>query len=220
LWQIAPGVHLLEIWPPNRLNVYLVGDVLVDTGSRWDFHRLLRQMEGRQPKQIFLTHAHPDHQGNAERLSRLWGVPVGCHHADADALEGKTPLPPSHPIGRAFVVPVFGGPAVTPVERLDDGDMVADFRVVHAPGHSPGHSLLYRESDGVAIAGDLLANINFLTCKSGLREPPRPFSTNWRENRESIRKLFALKPSVVCFGHGPPLLDKGLLKRIVDRMKR
>src|SRR5205823_10531285 len=93
-------------------------------------------------------------------------------------------------------------------------------RVVHTPGHTPGHVLFFREADRVAIAGDVLANMNFLTCKPGLREPPPFFSEDTRQNRASIRKLAALAPSLVCFGHGPPLVRTELLQQMVERIDR
>jgi hydroxyacylglutathione hydrolase len=37
-------------------------------------------------------------------------------------------------------------------------------------------------------------------------------------NRESARKLGALEPELVCFGHGAPLRDPDKLKRFVDRL--
>jgi glyoxylase-like metal-dependent hydrolase (beta-lactamase superfamily II) len=100
---------------------------------------------------------------------------------------------------------------------LREGDDVAGFRVVHAPGHTPGHVLYFREADRVCLAGDLLANINFLTGQPGLREPPAFFSEDAAENRRSIQILIGLKPSLVCFGHGPPLRNPELLDRFILR---
>jgi len=37
--------------------------------------------------------------------------------------------------------------------HASEGDEVAGFRVVHAPGHRPGEVIFFRESDGVAICG-------------------------------------------------------------------
>ncbi len=113
------------------------------------------------------------------------------------------------------------GRAAGAVERvLHDGDELAGFRVVHTPGHTPGHVIFFRESDRVAIAGDVLVNMSFLTLKPGLREPPPFFSHDAAENRASIRKLAALAPSLVCFGHGPPLARTELLHKLVERMER
>jgi glyoxylase-like metal-dependent hydrolase (beta-lactamase superfamily II) len=108
-----------------------------------------------------------------------------------------------------------------PVGRvLRDGDEVAGFRVVHTPGHTPGHVVYFRESDRVALAGDLLANLNFLTGQPGLREPPWFFSADPAQNRRSVQLLASLRPSVVCFGHGPPLHDLAQLERIAERLAR
>jgi len=32
--ELADGVYLLRGWPPNAINVYLVGDVLIDAATR------------------------------------------------------------------------------------------------------------------------------------------------------------------------------------------
>jgi glyoxylase-like metal-dependent hydrolase (beta-lactamase superfamily II) len=43
------------------------------------------------------------------------------------------------------------------------------------------------------------------------------FSVDARQNRRSLQTLAALKPSVVCFGHGPPLRNLALLEEFVAR---
>ena len=78
--------------------------------------------------------------------------------------------------------------------------------------------MLFRGRDRLAIAGDVLANINFVTGKPGLRQPPPFFSTDPAENRRSIHKLADLKPRLVCFGHGPPLYDPGVLEHYVSQL--
>jgi glyoxylase-like metal-dependent hydrolase (beta-lactamase superfamily II) len=216
---VAPGVWLLKGSPPYAINEYLVEDVLIDTGTRWAGRRLLRALRRRPPALVALTHCHPDHRGSAALVCRTFRVPLACHEADAPVMEGRQPMHPRLPFPRLLGPLVDGGPY--PVGRvLRDGDEVAGFRVVHAPGHTTGHVVYFRESDRVAIAGDVLANVNVLTGRPGLREPPRVFSIDPALNRDSARKLLALRPSVVCFGHGPPLRDLGLLERFVARLPR
>jgi hydroxyacylglutathione hydrolase len=77
--------------------------------------------------------------------------------------------------------------------------------------------MFFREADRVVIAGDLLANINVLTGKPGLREPPKVFSVDPIQNRQSIQKLIDLRPSLVCFGHGPPLRNPEQLQMFAAR---
>jgi hydroxyacylglutathione hydrolase len=215
---VAPGVWLLKGIPPYAINQYLVEDVLIDTGTRWAARRLLRTLRDHPPKLVALTHCHPDHRGSAALLCRTLRVPLACHEADAAIMEGRQPMHPRMPFPRLFGPLMDAGPY--PVARvLREGDLVAGFRVVHAPGHTMGHIIFFREADRVAIAGDVLANINFLTGRPGLREPPRVFSVDPDLNRDSARKLLSLRPSVVCFGHGPPLRHVDALEEFVSRIR-
>jgi glyoxylase-like metal-dependent hydrolase (beta-lactamase superfamily II) len=215
---LAPGVWLLKGWPPYAINQYLVEDVLIDTGTRWAGRRLLRALRRRPPSLVALTHCHPDHRGSAALLCRTFRVPLACHEADAPVMEGRQPMHPRLAFPR--LAPLIDGGAYPVGRVLRDGDEVAGFRVVHAPGHTMGHVFYFRESDGVTIAGDVLANIHLLTGRPGLREPPRVFSIDPALNRDSARLLLSLRPSVVAFGHGPPLRDPGLLERFVERLPR
>jgi glyoxylase-like metal-dependent hydrolase (beta-lactamase superfamily II) len=101
---------------------------------------------------------------------------------------------------------------------LREGDRVGEFRVVHAPGHTPGHVIYFRDADRVALAGDVLANINFLTGLPGLLEPPPLFSDDRQRNRLAVRTLWELRPALVGFGHGPPLRDLAQLERAAERL--
>src|SRR5271165_784009 len=58
---LAVIVHLLRGWPRNAINVYLVGDVLIDAATRQGEKRIMRQIAGRPLNAHALTHAHPDH---------------------------------------------------------------------------------------------------------------------------------------------------------------
>jgi glyoxylase-like metal-dependent hydrolase (beta-lactamase superfamily II) len=96
---------------------------------------------------------------------------------------------------------------------MREGDEVAGFNVLDVPGHSPGHVAYWRERDRVLIAGDVLNNMDLRTGIPGLHEPPVAFTNDPARNRESARKLAALGPALVCFGHGPPLRDPSKLSR-------
>jgi glyoxylase-like metal-dependent hydrolase (beta-lactamase superfamily II) len=212
--EVAEGVWQLAGFPRHLVNVYLAGGVLFDAGTRWARRRILQQLRGQDVRLLALTHCHPDHQGAARVVCRTLGVPLACHEADAPAVEGRVPMVPRNSLLRLGVRLMAGPPC--PVGRtLRDGDEVDDFRVVHAPGHTPGHSLYFRQRDRVVIAGDVLANIHFLTLRPGLIEPPSYFSADRALNRQSVRLLMDLRPRVVCFGHGPPLCEPELLERFV-----
>jgi glyoxylase-like metal-dependent hydrolase (beta-lactamase superfamily II) len=95
--------------------------------------------------------------------------------------------------------------------RLREGDEVGGFTVLDVPGHSAGHVAFWRESDRALVLGDVLNNMDVATGRPGLREPKWFFTPDPARNRDSIRRLTALEPELVCFGHGAPLRDPGAL---------
>ena len=111
---------------------------------------------------------------------------------------------------------IFHGPGHKVDRVIEEGDEVGGFRVIDAPGHSAGHVVFWRESDRVLIIGDVLANMDQYTGIPGLHEPKPALTPNPARNRESARKLAALEPELVCFGHGAPLRDPSKLKDFVD----
>ena len=215
--MIAEGVWQLRGFPRDMFNVYLAEDVLIDAATRWAKGRILRQLRQRPIRMVALTHCHPDHQGVAKIICERMGIPLACHEADSAAMEGRVPMQPNNwlvRLGKRF----WSGAAHAVARVLREGDEIAGFRVVHAPGHTPGHIMFFRDADRLVIAGDVLANLNFLTRRPGLREPPWFFSSDPAENRHSIQKLVRLKPSLVCFGHGPPLRNPELLERFASML--
>jgi glyoxylase-like metal-dependent hydrolase (beta-lactamase superfamily II) len=212
--RIADGVWQLDGFPRDLFNVYLTEDVLIDAGTRWARSRILRQLPRRPPRLVALTHCHPDHQGAVRAVCERYRIGLACHEADAPAAEGRAPMVPNHKLMR-LGVRVWAGPPCPVTRLLTDGDDVAGFRVVHTPGHTPGHIVFFREADRLAIAGDVLTNIHFLSGRAGLREPPPFFSQDPAQNWRSVQLLAALQPRVVCFGHGPPLREPELLERFV-----
>ena len=219
--EIAPGVwQLRSSLVPNTINTYLVGDVLVDAGARMDRGRILKELTGRQLSAHVLTHAHADHQGASKAVCEQFGVPFWVHEGDVAAAEDPETIKatmPRHPIPRAFYA-LFHGPG-HPVDRvLAEGDEVAGFEVLHVPGHSAGHIALWRESDRVLIAGDVIATIDQVGLFPKLGEPKRFFTPDPARNRESIRRIAALRPAVVAVGHGPPLRDPDKLERLASNL--
>ncbi|MBY0521892.1 MAG: MBL fold metallo-hydrolase [Gemmataceae bacterium] len=209
---IAENVWLLRGFPRDMFNVYLAGDTLIDAGTRWAKRRILRQLHGKAPRMVALTHCHPDHQGTAAYFCDRYGIPLACHEADVDAMEGRIRMQPENRVIRLGEW-CWSGKPYRVGNVLRDGDRFGDFRVVHAPGHTPGHVFYFRERDRLAIVGDVLANMNFVTRKPGLREPPPIFTVDRLLNRRSIQTLAGLRPSVVCFGHGPPLRDLAVIEQ-------
>jgi hydroxyacylglutathione hydrolase len=218
--ELAPGVWQLSGFPPNGINVFLLEDVLVDAASRHAGRRILRQLRGRTVTAHALTHAHPDHQGASKEICEALSIPFWVGERDADAAENPDLIrerQPDHPVAR-FYDRIFRGPGRRVDRILHESDEVAGFKVLDSPGHSAGHVSYWRESDRVLVLGDVLNNMDVITAVPGLHEP-KPFLTpDPAENRRSIRKLAALEPALVLFGHGAPLRDADKLQRFVEKL--
>jgi glyoxylase-like metal-dependent hydrolase (beta-lactamase superfamily II) len=114
------------------------------------------------------------------------------------------------------------GERIYPVERSPDfqclagGDILAapsgDLKVIHCPGHTPGHIAFYRSSDGVLFSGDAVMNIvpHLLPSRrrKGLSLPLRLFTSDWGMAKQSARKLAELRPKILAAGHGRPLTEE------------
>ena len=139
-------------------NAYLVrcrdgGDWLaVDPGGEAESMAAAVESSGGRLGRVVLTHAHIDHiEGVAALVERL-PAPVALHPADR-------PLYDAAPQQAAM----FGHPVPPlppPDEALEPGtDLVfgrCRLEVRHAPGHSPGHVILYAPDAGVALVGDVI----------------------------------------------------------------
>jgi hydroxyacylglutathione hydrolase len=219
--KLADGLDLLDGFPPYAINVYLVGDVLVDAATRRAGERILRQLEGRTITTHALTHAHPDHQGASHEVCEALGIPLWCGELDAEAMEDGRIMErqPKHPLN-TLIGRVWPGPAHPVARRLREGDEVAGFQVLDVPGHSAGHIVFWRESDRALICGDVFTNIDTLTGVPGLHEPKSFFTPDPPRNRQSMRRLAELEPAVVCFGHGRPLRNPAKLRAFADKLPR
>src|SRR5437763_9597583 len=135
--RLADDLHLLYGFPPFAINVYLVGDVLLDAATRHATKRILRQLNGRTVTAHALTHAHSDHQGASHEVCERLGLPLWCGEHDADAVEDGRIMErqPKHPIN-ALIGRAFTGPAHPVAWGMHEGDDVAGFKALHVPGHS------------------------------------------------------------------------------------
>ena len=212
--RLAEDLYLLTGLPPYAINEYLAGDVLIDAGTRHAAGRILRQLEGHAVNAHALTHAHADHQGSSHEICQALDIPLWCGELDAPAAEDgriRERMPPqliNSLIGRAFP-----GPGHPVSKRLNEGDVVAGFTVLDTPGHSAGHVSFWREADRTLICGDVFTNIDTITGIPGLQEPKPFFTPDPARNRDSMRRLAALEPALVCFGHGRPLRNPDHLRR-------
>ena len=117
-------------------------------------------------KQVFYSPhtGHFDHRGSLLELAEEWNVPVYCHHQERPYLTGKASYPPADPSVGGGVISLLSftfpkGPinASGHLQELPENGFIkelSDWKWLHTPGHTPGHISLFREKDGVLLAGD------------------------------------------------------------------
>jgi hydroxyacylglutathione hydrolase len=217
--RVAEDVFHIPLTPRAGVNAYLLGDVVVDAGTKGSAKRLIKALHGHAVGAHALTHGHIDHAGGSPRLVEAYDIPVWVGEGDREAVESGSPPAPATWAEPA--VARFGGFAAVRVARaLREGDDLGHgFTVLETPGHSDGHVAFWRERDRTLVLGDVLFNLNVLTTARGLREPPRIFTRDPRRNRESARRLAALEPELTLFGHGPPLRDPAALQAFADALE-
>jgi hydroxyacylglutathione hydrolase len=233
--RVADGVWLLRGDLGKSMNVYFLEDeggaVQFDAGSKamGKKARAAAKQLG-DLKRVVLGHAHADHRGTAPSM----GVPVHCHADEVADAEGDASIAPYMDLSRLPVAPVrwiyplllrrWDGGAVKIDDTVAEGDEVAGFRVIHFPGHAPGLIGLWRESDRVAIVSDVVYLVDSARLRplpEGEARVPHPaWAWDHAQAKESVRRLAALEPSLVCAGHAGPLRGENLrptLERAADR---
>lgn len=233
--------HTIQI-----VNIVFVGDpgtkdfVLVDAGTPKSANEIISITEDRfgtdvRPKAIILTHGHFDHVGSIIELVRYWDIPVFAHEMEIPFLMGKKSYPdPDASVEGGMVAkmsPLFPNEPInlkTNVNNLPPEGQVPHlpgFRWIHTPGHSPGHVSLFREEDGVLIAGDAFVTVKQESLYKVMKQekeisgPPRYLTTDWKAARESVEKLASLNPSIGITGHGPHMTGEELTSNL-DKLVR
>jgi glyoxylase-like metal-dependent hydrolase (beta-lactamase superfamily II) len=212
-------------WPPSRAALQEAFDALGKTPS--------------EVKRVIITHFHTDHMGQTQSL-RDEGADLEVYAHEQEValiesqrlrrermLEKRVDLFLEHGVP-AEVMERYAtaerhyfahGPVLSEQTRVDrpcrDGDRIGfegfELRVIHAPGHTAGHMVLFEEQSGVLFTGDHVmgADVPF-TDAYYLSDEPDPDDPAGRRPRlrgllgylDSLRDLKELNPRLILPAHG------------------
>ena len=178
--------------PATHTNALVLGNgelLVVDPGSPEvrQYARLLALLagykaEGKRVKAVVVTHHHQDHLGGAKAVKDRLGVPLWCHARTAERL------------------------AFSPERLLEDGerltlagDPVMNFKVLHTPGHAPGHLCLVDEASKAAIVGDMVSGLGTVVID--------PADGDMAEYLKQLARLKAWPVGTIYPAHGPLIPD-------------
>jgi glyoxylase-like metal-dependent hydrolase (beta-lactamase superfamily II) len=173
----------------------LAQPVLIDTGAGRSIDKVVENIRatGVDPadvKSIILTHNHIDHVGGAPYLRERFGARLVMHELDAPAVRSGD--------GRATAAEMYGVSfPPTPVDvsfseeeyRLPLGNDV--LVLLHTPGHTPGSISPYIDLGGRRILFAQDVHGPFMAA----------FGSDIDQWRQSMERLVALAPDILCEGH-------------------
>jgi len=172
---------------------------LIDTGMPGLTGKILTELQslGVSPgdiSAILLTHHDVDHIGNAKQLQKATGAELWAPAEDIPNITGAKKRPDVKHLIETIIRPQ----KPTDVKIYESGWPYGGIRVIHMPGHTPGHTIFQYED--VVFTGDLFKFIGGrFQISSGLM--------NWDINKEkeSLRALKHLKFKWLCPSHGSPV---------------
>ncbi|MBK4765393.1 MAG: MBL fold metallo-hydrolase [Pantoea sp. Brub] len=151
-YHIIPVTNLLQncsiIWCKSTRESVLIdpgGDALV---IKQNIIKL-----NLKPCKILLTHGHLDHVGAALELSKFYNISIfGPHKLDSFWLKAI----PEQSIKFNGVEQI----SFEPNSWLEEGDIIQvgsiTFKVLHCPGHTPGHIVFFIAKHNLLVSGDVI----------------------------------------------------------------
>ena len=163
------GVNLVLTWDENNL-------VLMDTGFPGQTDDTVKAVAGAGFKakaltHIIITHQDWDHIGCLMDLQKLApSAKTLAHEEEAQYIGGrKTPVKLASRLEQYDSLPAeqrercdrqkefYGSQKIAVTETVRDGEILpvcGGIEVVHTPGHTPGHIMLYFQESRIMVCGD------------------------------------------------------------------
>ena len=149
---------------------------------------------GLKVQHILLTHAHIDHVLGLQNIYDRYKVPVLLHELEKEMLD-RNPMDANR---FGFFFKSFEGA----IQFIKENEILKldkdEFRILHVPGHSPGHIAFHNEAHKFVLSGDVLFE--------GSIGRTDLYKGNHEQLIESIKtKLFILNSETKVYnGHGNP----------------
>jgi glyoxylase-like metal-dependent hydrolase (beta-lactamase superfamily II) len=180
-------VALRLTWWRSRLigfavHAYVVRGVLIDTGFPAVERDVVAYARDHAIRGAIVTHQHEDHAGNVDALAQA-GIPLAI---DARTLHV---VAHDHPIG---LYRHFTWRAMRPLRPTFDAFADDSLELLHTPGHSDDHHVVWDRRTDTLFAGDL-----FLGVKVRVAHPYE----DPRRQVQSLRDMLARRPARVFCAH-------------------
>lgn len=213
---------------PSSFSFYIEDDIptLIDTPLTVWFEPFAASLEQRPVHMILNTHFHRDHSGCNHLFPQ---AKVYAHGDDVPAMVSLESFI------RCYGLDSYASPEVaegllarlnwhaSPIDGLlQEGQIISlgkiDLKVIHTPGHTPGHCAFYWEETGILFSGDI--------DLTGFGPWYGNTNSDVTQVIQSIKKLIDLNPRMICSGH-KGVIDHNIrgqlnkyLERVLDKESR
>lgn len=217
--KVGEIIYLTEMVGDAPISVYVIrgknGDMLIDTGYATTYKSIIKWIEEEQFNitDIFITHAHPDHDWNAAKLKNKYNAKVWINEKDINLIrdfksQKQIPTAKRYRFRVKWItfwtkMPLFKSKNYTPdiIVASEGSELLKSYgydgHIVFLPGHTLGSMGIKTEE--VLYCGDAYAVIN------GQPMLP-PHVTNLEMMNESVKKIERINPEYLACGHGVPYI--------------
>lgn len=240
--ELAPGVHRLLTIEDNKYHGYHIligpnGPIVIDPGyinAPTEVYESFLQRLGWCLEDVHLaviTHSDADHHGGCHELrEQSPGIVFAAHEADADLIESHDRIfseryrqfEDKH--GIVYDQEVFDwltgmmGPEEEVDVRLQGGEELRidnrTVKLLHTPGHSRGHLMIYDSEHDVVIGGDGFFGRGLTDVDGNFLQPPPYFL--YPEYGNTIELVESLDPDLLSFTHYELLEGEEITKFIQE----
>jgi len=230
--EILPNIHSIDSLFDNRrlASFLLAGEkaLLIDSGLAYTPEQTILPylneigLAKDRLSWLVVTHASGDHFGGNAAIKKTFpGVSIVAHQLDAPSISNHSMFIAEH-------IQILANDGVpVPVVKENDPDFIAlhgtetmvnhlvqggetfnlgqDWNVflLHTPGHTPGHLMVYDPSNRVLFAGDGLMGDGIRDIHGSLVMPPHYFDVD--QYRRTIQIARELSPEYILLSHYPIL---------------
>lgn len=169
-----------------EVSAYVVRGVLIDTAFPAVADDVAQWIATARPEGALVTHYHEDHAGNVGRLAAL-GVPVGLAPETLARIAHPEPIGWYRQLCWGSASPLAAPPA--PFEH-------PALTLVHTPGHSTDHHVVWDAERETVFGGDLFVGVRVRVAHPG---------EDIRGQIGHLRRIAGLKPKRFFDAHRGPL---------------
>lgn len=187
---------------PFQENTYIVYDeskeaLIIDPGCYDSLEEKeladFIESNGLKPVRLLNTHAHIDHVFGNQFINDKYDLELELHELDFPILEAAALAAQTY--GLNYKESPKANKKLVEGEYIEFGN--TKLKIIHVPGHAPGHVVFYNEAEKIIIGGDVL-------FRGSIGRTDLPGGNHQQLLDQIRKKLFVLPTDVTVYpGHGP-----------------